>query len=870
MMHTRSRRVTHVWLVSVLLITVEVGPPVAAQAPILPYATLRVVPQTTGEVWPGDFNKDGITDLASGGDEGDAFPTNEFVQIALGNGDGTFRAPIVSATGGMVRAVGDMNRDGALDVVAVGGRPDGVARQRQRDIAAIPHRDGPVAIPGHRTGGRLQRRRPPRHRRTAVHRRLVPSGHLPGTRRLHLRCPVLLPSSPLTTQATAGDFDGDGRLDLAVAENSIAGTPGKLTIFLNSGLFQFTPATVVVPKGATDLTTRDLNGDGALDLVVSGSTYSGFDYAHDGFVYVFIGDGTGAFTLAGTYATAIGPIAIVVGDFTRDGRLDVATANRSFRVIEDSCAFMRPADSVSIIPGRGDGGFGEATTFALGSQAFGAEIFGNDVDSLNTGDLNRDGHTDLIVSEGRVLLAAAPRANRAPVVDAGDDETSEGGSTIFLRGGATDPDGHLLSFRVTDASGLIDYASSFGCIDNLPAERYDLTMTASDGRAQASDTVVFDFRFRDTAPAGWTNGDIGQVAAAGSSLFNPREDQFTVTGSGADIWNRADEFHFVRTSVQGDFSFYATVNSVENVDVWTKAGLMIRESEAPGARHASVFVTPTTTKGIAFQRRTTANGLSVHTAGPAMTGPVLLLLKRTGDLISAYHRPAVPDGTPWTLIGRDVLPGLANTVSVGLAVTSHDDGTVATARFGGVAISGPGAVMSADDVGAVGVPGTGNFTATSGEIEGSGADIWGTADAFYFFRQWWTADATITMRVQSLEHTHRWAKLGPMFRESAAPGARHVMLVVSAGAGLAMQYRAEPGGISSNVALTPGTAPEWLRLRRSGNTFTGAASEDGVTWRTVGVGDAAAGSGHVRRRRDHEPRQQHRASGVFSNLSVIR
>ncbi len=48
----------------------------------------------------------------------------------------------------------------------------------------------------------------------------------------------------------------------------------------------------------------------------------------------------------------------------------------------------------------------------------GAEPFVLEVDSLNTSDLNRDGHPDLIASDGRLLIAAAPRANRAPIVNA--------------------------------------------------------------------------------------------------------------------------------------------------------------------------------------------------------------------------------------------------------------------------------------------------------------------------------------------------------------------------------------------------------------------------------------------------------------------
>jgi regulation of enolase protein 1 (concanavalin A-like superfamily) len=675
-----------------------------------------------------------------------------------------------------------------------------------------------------------------------------------------------VPTGAQPQQAIVADFDADGRPDIAVAHVA----PAQLSVHMNSGLFQFTATTVPVPKAATDLTARDLNGDGALDLVVSASTYPGFSYADDGFVYVFTGSGDGAFTQTGTYPTAIGPVAIVVADFTRDGRVDVATANRSFRVIDDGCAFLRDADSVSILPGNGDGTFGESTTFALGSQQYGAEVFGNDVDSLNTSDLNRDGHQDLIVSDGRLLIAAAPRANRPPVVDAGEGMTEPGASTIFLRGGGTDPDGHLLSFRVTDTSGQIDYRSNFGCIQNLPADRYELTMTASDGRAQVSDTVVFDFSFKDPGPPGWTNGDIGTVAAAGTSVFNVHTNEFTVSGSGADIWNRADEFHFVQTPYSGDFTIYTLVASVENVNAWTKAGLMIREGTAPGARHASLFATPTTVKGLAFQRRREVNGLSVHTAGPAVTAPVWIMLKRTGDLISAYYKTDL-SGTSWVLVGRDVLPGLAETVHVGVAVSSHVDGTLATARFRDLLLFGPESVLlTASDIGAVGVPGTGNFTVTTGDMQGSGADIWGTADAFYFQRQWWTSDATATVRVQSIEQTHRWAKLGLMFRESTDPGARHVMLVVSAASGVAMQYRAQPGGISSNVALATGAAPEWLRLRRTGNTFTGYASEDGTTWRTIGSltlpMDLDTFVGMAITSHDNSTL----ARGIYDNLTVVR
>ena len=131
---------------------------------------------------------------------------------------------------------------------------------------------------------------------------------------------------------------------------------------------------------------------------------------------------------------------------------------------------------------------------------------------------------------------------------------------------------------------------------------------------------------------------------------------WTIEGSGADIWDTADEFRFVSREVYGNFVAVARVASIENLDRWVKAGLMIREGLSAGARHVSILATPRTERGIAFQRRRQANGLSVHTAGPAVAPPGWLALGRIGDTISAYYRPSAT--ASWTLVGRDSLPGL--------------------------------------------------------------------------------------------------------------------------------------------------------------------------------------------------------------------
>lgn len=79
---------------------------------LLPSVNIRTVPTMGQDQWPADFSGDGITDLV-GSRQGSGA-----LQVVLGNGDVTFRAPIVSAVTGTALGVGDLNRDRAIDVVA--------------------------------------------------------------------------------------------------------------------------------------------------------------------------------------------------------------------------------------------------------------------------------------------------------------------------------------------------------------------------------------------------------------------------------------------------------------------------------------------------------------------------------------------------------------------------------------------------------------------------------------------------------------------------------------------------------------------------------------------------------------------------------
>jgi hypothetical protein len=155
-----------------------------------------------------------------------------------------------------------------------------------------------------------------------------------------------------------------------------------------------------------------------------------------------------------------------------------------------------------------------------------------------------------------------------------------------------------------------------------------------------------------------------------------------VSGSGADIWDYADAFRFAYRTVSGDFSIVTRVASVDHVDPWTKAGLMVRASTAADSAHVSLFATPSSTNGVAFQRRQTTGTYSLHTAGPNLAPGVWLQLTRSGGTITASYRRT--SGESWTTIGSESSAALGSSVLVGLAVTSHADGSLATAVFDNV------------------------------------------------------------------------------------------------------------------------------------------------------------------------------------------
>ena len=333
----------------------------------------------------------------------------------------------------------------------------------------------------------------------------------------------------------------------------------------------------------------------------------------------------------------------------------------------------------------------------------------------------------------------------------------------------------------------------------------------------------------DVVAAPWTAQDVGSPLPAGSSTFDPNANTFTISAGGA-IGGASDQFQFVYQQITGDVEIVARVDSLIDVNPWTKAGVMIRATLDPASPHAYALVSAE--NGAAFQRRLQAGGTTARSTDAGVAAPSWVRLVKAGGSVTAYRSA---DGTTWTRMGSATV-ALGDTAYVGLAVASSNATTSTTAALSQVTIlplSLP-AGQQQMDIGAPALAGSGTFRLGTYQITASGADIGGTSDQFHFVYQPVTGDLDIEARVASLKKVNNKTKAGVMIRQTLTTDSPHAFALVTSGSGLAFERRLAAGGATVNTAGAAGTAPQWVRLKRTGSTIESFSSADGQTWTSMG------------------------------------
>ena len=266
----------------------------------------------------------------------------------------------------------------------------------------------------------------------------------------------------------AGDFDRDGDLDLAVACDGA----GLLSILLGNGDGTFgAPASVPAGNSPAALLSNDFDEDGLLDLVVANRA--------DNTVSVFLGNGDGTFAVRQNFAVGNGPLALAAGDFDNDGNLDLAVANQS-------------SDSASILLGAGDGSFLVRSDLTVGDAP----------SSLAAADFDGDGRLDLAVANQNDATVSVFAGDGNGGFTTRTDLVSGGGPTALLAEDFDDdqtPDLVTANQQDNSVSVFLSFGNgSFSAPLNLPVGNAPVAMAAGDLNGDGRSDLIASNRASDS------------------------------------------------------------------------------------------------------------------------------------------------------------------------------------------------------------------------------------------------------------------------------------------------------------------------------------------------------------------------------------
>jgi Bacterial Ig-like domain (group 3)/FG-GAP-like repeat len=450
-----------------------------------------------GPMVVGDFNGDGRQDIAAGAVGG--------VQVVVNSAPGVLRAPLAMydlAGGGfnesMIMNTSDFNGDGYADLAVIDFFDDHSYYMPEGDVllggaknlltksgnfGAAPNlqggfsSSGPPAIGDFNHDGKLD------IAVAATGNFVSDNGDTSGSSLLVSfgdgkgNFPTSGPALDTNTNfIAAGDFNGDGKADLA----SLDGSTFEILIGIGDGTFA-PPVTYSVGANPVFVLQRDLNGDGKKDIVVVNQG------SND--VSVLLGNGDGTFQPQKTFAAGTTPASVVAGDFNRDGKVDIAVASSA---------------GVSVLLGNGNGTFQTQKTYPATGP----------LTSLAVASVGEDGIGDIIgINSATARFVLLPGVGNgtfiAPVFYPLDRAPSQMVVGDFNHDGATDL--AFLGVGSTRDYGLgwpwFNNAGSLVVVYNQGGNQ--VTLASSPSNPKASQSITFTAHVTPTA--GETGTPSGKV-----------------------------------------------------------------------------------------------------------------------------------------------------------------------------------------------------------------------------------------------------------------------------------------------------------------------------------------------------------------------
>jgi DNA-binding beta-propeller fold protein YncE len=570
----------------------------------------------------------------------------------------------------------------------------------------------------------------------------------------------------------------------------------------------------------------DSNGNVIRKFGSSGTANGQLDYPSDitvdsaGRIYVVDQNKLQIFDNSGNFLISLGPYHVYNGHVAVDSAGDIYVASGpggtfEVNVYDQYGNFLRQWGEF----GYGDGQFNEFGDIAIDSE--------NNVyvtDTLN----NR---IQIFDSSGKFLKKIGGFGGEFNFLDQGDVATDSGGNVYVCDSGNS-------RLQVFDSGGKFLRMFHLNVGDNNYPLRLTLDAVGNIYVATGTSIEVYDNSGQDLR--GWlvipppplpsSQAYLGDVAtdSSGNVYVADQANQLilvydnkmnVIRAWGSPGTGNGQFSHPIGVALDNSGNVYVADSGNHRIQVFNSSGLFLRGwgSEGSGDGH---FYSPT------FVAVDGAGTVYVTDYDAATGRSRIQAFDGTGRFLGKW-------GTYGTGGGQFIHPtGLAVSPSGGIVyvVDSGNDRIQAYAGFGGNIPSQWGTV----DIGSVGVPGSASFANGTFTVKGAGANIYGTADAFRFVYQPLNGNGQIIARVMSVQNTNSYAKAGVMIRQSLTANSTHAMVDITPTSGAEFSRRTTAGGSTTPTARTGITAPYWVKLVRSGSSFTGSVSSDGVTWTQVG------------------------------------